>query len=107
LFFKPAKGYGSKAAYRGDKLTRRVFGEILQNDYVAQELVLPSERQLEVENKIVDFKLDLRHYVYKGQTQLISARLYQGQTTNFRTPGGGFAQVMVVPCRDNSSIDSV
>ncbi|MGZ8943992.1 MAG: hypothetical protein ACXW1W_01045 [Methylococcaceae bacterium] len=107
LFFKPAKGYGSKAAYRGDKLTKRVFGEILQNDYVAQTLVQPSERQLEIENKIVDFKLDLRHYVYKGQTQLISARLYQGQTTNFRTPGGGFAQVMVVPCQDNSSIDSV
>jgi hypothetical protein len=101
LFFKPAKGYGSKAAYRGDKLTRRVFAEIIQNDYVAQALVLPSERQLEVENKIVDFKLDLRHYVYKGQTQLISARLYQGQTTNFRTPGGGFAQVAVVPCGDN------
>jgi uncharacterized circularly permuted ATP-grasp superfamily protein len=101
LFFKPAKGYGSKAAYRGDKLTRRVFGEILQGDYVAQTLVQPSERQLEVENKIVDFKLDLRHYVYKGQTQLISARLYQGQTTNFRTPGGGFAQVIVVSCQDN------
>jgi hypothetical protein len=101
LFFKPAKGYGSKATYRGDKLTRRVFGEILQSDYVAQTLVQPSERQLEIENKIVDFKLDLRHYVYKGQTQLISARLYQGQTTNFRTPGGGFAQVLVVPCRDN------
>jgi hypothetical protein len=101
LFFKPAKGYGSKAAYRGDKLTRRVFGEILQSDYVAQTLVQPSERQLEVENKIVDFKLDLRHYVYKGETQLISARLYQGQTTNFRTPGGGFAQVLVVPCLDN------
>jgi len=101
LFFKPAKGYGSKAAYRGDKLTRRVFGEILQSDYVAQALVQPSERQLEIENKIVDFKLDLRHYVYKGQTQLIIARLYQGQTTNFRTPGGGFAQVLVVPCMDN------
>ena len=101
LFFKPAKGYGSKAAYRGDKLTRRVFCEILQGDYVAQTLVQPSERQLEVENKIVDFKLDLRHYVYKGQTQLISARLYQGQTTNFRTPGGGFAQVIVVSCQDN------
>ncbi len=101
LFFKPAKGYGSKATYRGDKLTRRVFGEILQSDYVAQTLVQPSERQLEIENKIVDFKLDLRHYVYKGQTQLIIARLYQGQTTNFRTPGGGFAQVLVVPCLDN------
>jgi uncharacterized circularly permuted ATP-grasp superfamily protein len=107
LFFKPAKGYGSKAAYRGDKLTRRVFAEILQNDYVAQELVLPSERQLEVENKLVDFKLDLRHYVYKGQTQLICARLYQGQTTNFRTPGGGFAQVIVVPCQVNGTIDSM
>ncbi len=103
LFFKPAKGYGSKAAYRGDKLTRRVFTEILQNDYVAQTLVQPSERQLEIENKIVDFKLDLRHYVYQGRTQLISARLYQGQTTNFRTPGGGFAQVMVLSCRDDAS----
>jgi uncharacterized circularly permuted ATP-grasp superfamily protein len=98
LFFKPAKGYGSKAAYRGDKLTRRVFGEILKGDYVAQALVQPSERQLEIDNKIVDFKLDLRHYVYKTKTQLICARLYQGQTTNFRTPGGGFAQVIVVKC---------
>ena len=101
LFFKPAKGYGSKAAYRGDKLTRRVFGEIIKSDYVAQALVQPSERQLEIDHKIVDFKLDLRHYVYKSKTQLISARLYQGQTTNFRTPGGGFAQVIVVPCRDD------
>ena len=96
LFFKPAKGYGSKAAYRGDKLTRRVFGEILQGDYVAQSLVQPSVRQVSVENKSVDLKLDLRHYVYNRQTQLLSARLYQGQTTNFRTPGGGFARVVVV-----------
>lgn len=93
LFFKPAKGYGSKAAYRGDKLTRRVFEEILQHDYVAQTLVKPSERHLDAG----ELKLDLRHYVYQGQTQLICARLYQGQTTNFRTPGGGFAQVVVVP----------
>lgn len=93
LFFKPAKGYGSKAAYRGDKLTRRVFEDILQHDYVAQTLVKPSERHLDAG----ELKLDLRHYVYQGQTQLICARLYQGQTTNFRTPGGGFAQVVVIP----------
>lgn len=97
LFFKPAKGYGSKAAYRGDKLTRRVFGEILQTDYVAQTLVQPSERQLQIGDQPVELKLDLRHYVYQGQTQTVCARLYQGQTTNFRTPGGGFAQVVVVP----------
>ncbi|MCQ8106158.1 hypothetical protein NP590_18770 [Methylomonas sp. SURF-2] len=97
LFFKPAKGYGGKAAYRGDKLTRRVFGEILQTEYVAQELVQPSERQLQIDAEAVELKLDLRHYVYRGQTQTVCARLYQGQTTNFRTPGGGFAQVVAVP----------
>ncbi len=95
LFFKPAKGYGSKGAYRGDKMTKRVFAEILQGNYVAQSLVQATERQLKVNHKMVDLKLDLREYVYKGQVQLTSARLYQGQTTNFRTPGGGFAQVVV------------
>ncbi|TAK62685.1 hypothetical protein [Methylobacter sp.] len=101
LFFKPAKGYGSKAAYRGDRVTKRVFAEITQGNYVAQTLVKPSEQQLKVENEIVDLKLDLRQYVYKGQSQLTSARLYQGQTTNFRTPGSGFAAVVVVAGGNN------
>ncbi len=105
LFFKPAKGYGSKAAYRGDKLTRRVFDEIMQGNYVAQTLVQPSERQLEIGNKIVGLKLDIRMYVYRGATQLICARLYQGQTTNFRTPGGGFAQVVIIPCEETKRSD--
>jgi hypothetical protein len=97
LFFKPAAGYGSKAAYRGDKLTRRVFEEILQGEYVAQTLIPPSERRLNVRNEPAGFKLDLRNYVYRGEVQLIVTRLYQGQTTNFRTPGGGFAPVIVMP----------
>ena len=96
LFFKPAKGFGSKATYRGDKLTQQVFATILQHDYVAQTLVKPSERQLEIDHGITNFKLDLRHYVYRGETQLLCARLYQGQTTNFRTLGGGFAQIVVL-----------
>jgi hypothetical protein len=29
--------------------------------------------------------------------QLLAARLYQGQTTNMRTPGGGFAPVLTTP----------
>jgi hypothetical protein len=45
----------------------------------------------------VELKLDLRNYVYAGHVQLIAARLWQGQTTNFRTPGGGFAPVLTVP----------
>ena len=37
LFFKPASGFGSRGAYRGDKLTRRVFEEILAGDYIASD----------------------------------------------------------------------
>ena len=97
LFFKPAAGFGGKAAYRGDKLTKRVFEEILAGDYVAQALVPPSQRRLGSDETPVDLKIDLRNYVYRGRVQLVTARLYQGQTTNFRTPGGGFAPVLTVP----------
>ena len=101
-FFKPAAGFGSKAAYRGDKLTRRVFADIARGGYIAQALVKPSERRLRVDGVVQDFKLDLRNYVYRGAVQLVSARLYRGQTTNFRTPGGGFAAVLPVPCQSPS-----
>lgn len=96
-FFKPAAGYGSKAAYRGDKLTKRVFEEILQGDYIAQALAPPSEWLLQHAGEAQSYKLDLRNYAYAGEVQLVIARLYQGQTTNFRTPGGGFAPVFEVP----------
>ena len=103
-FFKPAAGYGSKAAYRGDKLTKRVFAEISRGGYVAQSLVSPSERRLLVDGCEQNLKLDLRNYVYQGKVQLVSARLYQGQTTNFRTPGGGFAAVFPVPCQAGTKL---
>jgi hypothetical protein len=92
LFFKPVAGFGSKATYRGDKLTRRVWGEIEKEAYVAQEIVSPSERQ--VAKDAVPLKVDIRCYAYRGQPLLFAARMYQGQTTNFRTPGGGFAPVL-------------
>lgn len=93
LFFKPATGYGSKAAYRGDKMTRRVFDEVLAGQYVAQALVPPSTVPVEVAGELTELKVDLRCYAYAGRVQLVAARLWQGQTTNFRTPGGGFAKV--------------
>ncbi len=95
-FFKPSAGYGSKATYRGDKLTRRVFDDISRGGYVAQTLVAPSRRRLLVDGVKQELKVDLRNYVYRGAVQLVSARLYQGQTTNFRTPGGGFATVFAI-----------
>ena len=99
LFFKPVAGFGSRAAYRGDKLTKRVWQEILAGDYVAQAIVAPGERMVDDPQAIHTakatkaMKFDLRAYTYDGAVQWVAARLYQGQTTNFRTPGGGFAPV--------------
>jgi hypothetical protein len=96
-FFKPLAGFGSKGTYRGDKLTKKVWNEILHADYIAQALVPPSERVVLVEGVPTPLKLDVRAYTYQGQIQLLAARTYSGQTTNFRTPGGGFAPVVTVP----------
>ena len=94
LFFKPAAGHGSRAAYRGDKVTRRVWEEIVAGRYVAQALVPPSERRIAPDTAL---KVDVRNYVYDGRVQLLASRLYQGQTTNMRTAGGGFAPVLTTP----------
>ena len=103
LFFKPADGFGSRAAYRGDKLTRRVWAQILASGpYVVQDLVQPGERTLRTppgpaaQAGLQLLKMDLRNFAYAGDVMAVAARLYQGQTTNFRTPGGGFAAVQAV-----------
>lgn len=96
LFFKPTGGHGGKAVYRGDKVTKGVWSEIERGGYVAQMLARPSERMIRIDEAPQARKMDVRLYTYDGQVLLVAARLYQGQTTNFRTPGGGFAPVFVV-----------
>ena len=96
LFFKPTGGHGGKAVYRGDKLTKGAWAEIAEGGYVAQTLVRPSERMIKIDETPQRRKMDVRLYTYDGQVLLVAARLYQGQTTNFRTPGGGFAPVFVI-----------
>lgn len=96
LFFKPVDGHGGKAAYRGDKLTRSTFGQILSGRYVAQAVAPTSSRRVLVAGQATDLHVDVRNYWYEGETWLRAARLYRGQTTNFRTPGGGFAPVLTL-----------
>ena len=126
-FFKPWAGFGSRAAYRGAKLTKSVWTDILQGQYVAQALSPPGERRMSdamapqghaahepmhggatlsppvqetqaaMQGRVDTLKFDLRAYADAGHVQWFSARLYQGQTTNFRTPGGGFAPVYTEP----------
>lgn len=97
LFFKPNWGHGSRGTYKGAKLTKKTWASILEADYIAQELVPPSERLLIIDGNQQSMKLDVRCYVYDGEIQLLGARMYRGQTTNFRTDGGGLAAVFTAP----------
>lgn len=97
-FFKPAGGHAGKAVYRGDKMTRGVWETIVaEGRHVAQRLASPSRRNVLVEEVPTERKADIRLYTYAGDVLLIAARLYQGQTTNFRTVGGGFSLVIIIP----------
>jgi hypothetical protein len=90
FFFKPRDGFAGRGAYRGDKLSKNKWAEILSGDYVAQEYAPPPICRLP---ELGEFKFDIRLYARKGRIILAAARLYNGQTTNFRTPHGGFAPV--------------
>ncbi|WP_333474492.1 hypothetical protein [Mesorhizobium qingshengii] len=96
MFFKPLSGHGSKAVYRGDKVTKGMWAEIARGGYVAQAFAAPGQRMIEIDGALSPRKMDVRLYTYDGKVLLAAARLYQGQTTNFRTPGGGFAPVLVI-----------
>jgi hypothetical protein len=85
-FFKPKSSFGAKAVYKGASITHKTFEEVLKGDYIAQEFRPPGE--------IGEFKFDVRCYAYADEIQLIVARVYQGQVTNFNTVGGGFAPVV-------------
>lgn len=54
------------------------------------------ERAVRVDQSSEVLKADVRLYTYAGDVLLAAASLYQGQTTNLRTPGGGFAPVFQV-----------
>jgi len=97
LFFKPVDGFAGKAAYRGDKLTRTAFGHVLSHRYVAQAIAPTSSRRVsDVDSEEIELRVDVRNFAAQGETWLRAARLYRGQTTNFRTPGGGFAPVLTL-----------
>ncbi len=49
MFFKPLSGHGSKAVYRGDKVTKGVWAEIARGGYVAQAFAAPGQRMIEID----------------------------------------------------------
>lgn len=96
-FFKPAAGFGSRGSYRGDKLTKRTWESMASATYIAQTFAPPSMRIVHGGQSL---KADVRCFASEAGVLLFAARLYQGQTTNMRTPGGGFAAVLTTPLID-------
>lgn len=91
-YFKPSSGFGSRAVYDGAKLTANTWQQIAADgSYVAQDRV--EAPRVDVDG--VAMRYDVRTFAYGREAFMRLARVYRGQTTNFRTPGGGFAPVRV------------
>ncbi|MBL7556664.1 MAG: hypothetical protein JNM24_12660 [Bdellovibrionaceae bacterium] len=93
LFFKPKNSFGSKQSYKGASVSKKVFEDVANENFLAQELLPAPEVLMETPDGPQNFKFDLRCYAYCGQLQLVIARVYQGQVTNLKTKWGGFAPI--------------
>ncbi len=94
--FKPCASFGSRAVYRGDKISGRKFDEIAgDSDYLAQRRVEPGLVEVDTSDGRRAMKFDVRAYAYRGAVLLLGARIYQGQVTNLRSAGGGFSAICV------------
>lgn len=94
LFFKPKRSHGGKSVYRGESVSRKVFERLMQDDILIQRY-LPAQRMPVDDPRSVleNWKFDLRCYAYEGEIQMVAARIYQGQVTNFSSSMGGFTLV--------------
>jgi len=104
--FKPAASFGSKAVYRGDKISKRKLQEIHPEEhYLAQRRIEPGAVQIATEKGLQTMKFDVRAYAYRDQPLLLGARVYQGQVTNLRSPGGGFSAICVLAGDEQAHTD--
>jgi len=93
LIFKPVTRFGSRGVLMGKSITRKRFAELDPPTTLVQQVVAPS---VEKDADGLEFKVDMRLFVYRERLLGVGARLYQGQVTNLRTEGGGFAPVRLV-----------
>lgn len=89
--FKPVTAFGSRGVLLGDSISRQRFQELEPHTTLVQRFVPPApapDRPM---------KMDWRLFAYRDQLLGVAPRLYQGQVTNFRTPGSGYAPVRLAP----------
>lgn len=94
LAFKPVTRFGSRGVLLGRKISRKRFDALEPQQTLVQQLVPPS--QVSPDSGGAPMKADFRLFVYRNRVLGVAARLYQGQVTNLRTPGGGYAAVRIV-----------
>ncbi len=93
LIFKPVTRFASRGVLMGKGITRKRFADLDPETTLVQNVVAPS---VEISESGEEFKMDLRLFVYRDHLIGVGARLYQGQVTNLRTEGGGFAPVRII-----------
>lgn len=93
LFFKPPAAFGGKSIYKGASVSGKYLHNIWDQNLLFQQS-FPAGKFLDSHEQT--WKYDLRFYTYNGMVQFYLARVYQGQITNFKVTGGGFAPVVFV-----------
>lgn len=91
--FKPVDRFGSRGVFLGRKISKTRFQELPAETTLVQRLAPPSLTPVAGGEAM---KTDYRLYVYRNRILGVAARIYQGQVTNLRTPGGGFAPIQLV-----------
>jgi hypothetical protein len=95
-FFKPSHSFGSKGAFSGKGISRKAFDKLFSPDFIAQEFCPAGRREFDYKDEVFEMKFDLRFFTFDGQVQNYGARLYQGQTTNMKTPMGGITPIQYI-----------
>jgi len=89
--FKPAARHGGKGVLLGKSMSRKRFDALDVNDTIMQQLVPPSE--VDVEGN--PMKLDIRLYMHGDRLIALAGRVWRGQVTNFRQAGSGWVALRV------------
>lgn len=92
-YFKPSTSFGGKAVYRGANISNKYLKMVWENNMFYQQ-AFPADTFEDSSGQ--SWKYDLRFFTYKDQIQFTMARTYQGQITNFQTPGGGLAPIVFI-----------
>jgi len=89
--FKPAARHGGKGVLLGKAMSRKRFEALNVADTIMQQLVPPSEIDIEGSR----MKLDIRLYMHGETLIALAGRVWRGQVTNFRQPGSGWVSLRI------------